>query len=72
MIYGIITYWMTDQPAEFDRFMIFITVIVQTALVGQALGLVIGAATELEVNGVNLCIPVNERLLRMFARSTFF
>ncbi|VDK81085.1 unnamed protein product [Dibothriocephalus latus] len=49
LIYGIIVYWMTDQPAEFSRFMIFLVVCVQTALVGQSLGLVIGAATELEV-----------------------
>uniref|UniRef100_A0A183S993 ABC2_membrane domain-containing protein n=1 Tax=Schistocephalus solidus TaxID=70667 RepID=A0A183S993_SCHSO len=49
LIYGIIVYWMTDQPAEFARFMIFLVVCVQTALVGQSLGLVIGAATDLEV-----------------------
>uniref|UniRef100_A0A5K3EHP8 ABC2_membrane domain-containing protein n=4 Tax=Mesocestoides corti TaxID=53468 RepID=A0A5K3EHP8_MESCO len=49
LIYGVIVYFLTDQPKDFDRFMIFLTILVLTALVGQAHGLLIGAATELEV-----------------------
>ncbi len=48
-IYGIIVYFLTDQPVDFDRFMVFLTMLILTALVGQAQGLLIGAATELEV-----------------------
>lgn len=44
-----IGYFMTDQPLEFNRFMIFLTMLVLTAFVAQAQGLLIGAATDLEV-----------------------
>ncbi|KAL5104444.1 ATP-binding cassette sub-family G member 1 [Taenia crassiceps] len=50
IIYGMIGYFMTDQPLEFNRFMIFLTMLVLTAFVAQAQGLLIGAATDLEVS----------------------
>ena len=31
-IYGVIVYWMTDQPAEFGRFMMFLTLLVLVSL----------------------------------------
>lgn len=40
---------MTDQPSDFGRFMIFLTMLVLTALVAQAQGLLIGASTDFEV-----------------------
>ncbi|VUZ51605.1 unnamed protein product [Hymenolepis diminuta] len=49
-IYGMIVYFMTDQPSDFSRFMIFLTMLVLTALVAQAQGLLIGASTDLEVS----------------------
>eukprot|EP00108_Taenia_solium_P011211 TsM_000319100 transcript=TsM_000319100 gene=TsM_000319100 len=50
IIYGMIGYFMTDQPLEFNRFMIFLTMLVLTAFVAQSQGLLIGAATDLEVS----------------------
>ncbi|EUB58785.1 ATP-binding cassette sub-family G member [Echinococcus granulosus] len=50
IIYGMIGYFMTDQPLEFNRFMIFLTMLVLTAFVAQAQGLLIGASTDLEVS----------------------
>ncbi|KAM7537773.1 hypothetical protein Aperf_G00000078476 [Anoplocephala perfoliata] len=49
-IYGVIVYFMTDQPSDFGRFMNFLTTLVLTALVAQAQGLLIGASTDLEVS----------------------
>ncbi|VDK38287.1 unnamed protein product [Taenia asiatica] len=45
-----IGYFMTDQPLEFNRFMIFLTMLVLTAFVAQSQGLLIGASTDLEVS----------------------
>ncbi|VDO08435.1 unnamed protein product [Rodentolepis nana] len=45
-----IVYFLTDQPSDFSRFMVFLTMLVLTALVAQAQGLLIGASTDLEVS----------------------
>ncbi|XP_034826769.1 ATP-binding cassette sub-family G member 4 [Maniola hyperantus] len=60
-VYVIIVYFMTGQPMQTDRVLMFTTINILTALVAQSLGLLIGAAMKVETGvylGPVTTIPV--------------
>ncbi|XP_011496456.1 PREDICTED: ATP-binding cassette sub-family G member 4 [Ceratosolen solmsi marchali] len=46
--YVIIVYFMTSQPLETDRFLMYLNICILTSLVAQSIGLLIGAAMSVE------------------------
>lgn len=48
--YVMIVYFMTSQPMDVERFMMYLTICILTSLVSQSIGLLIGAAMSVEVS----------------------
>lgn len=60
-VYVVIVYYMTGQPMQTDRLLMFTMINILTALVAQSLGLLIGAAMKIEAGvyiGPVTTIPV--------------
>uniref|UniRef100_A0A6A7G821 ATP-binding cassette sub-family G member 4-like n=1 Tax=Hirondellea gigas TaxID=1518452 RepID=A0A6A7G821_9CRUS len=48
LLYVVLVYFMTGQPLEVHRFLMFTTMCIMTSLVAQSLGLAIGAAMNIQ------------------------
>lgn len=57
-VYIVITYVLTDQPGDVFRVALFCVVIFLTALVGQSIGLAVGASLSIKVVQKNQSLKV--------------
>ena len=61
-----IVYFMTAQPLEMERFLMYLNICILTSLVAQSIGLLIGAAMSVEVNEKFIFIFLNLTNLTIF------
>lgn len=50
--YVMIVYFITSQPLEVERFLMYLNICILTSLVAQSIGLLIGAAMSVEVMSI--------------------
>lgn len=50
--YVMIVYFITSQPLEMERFLMYLSICILTSLVAQSTGLLIGAAMSVEVKSI--------------------
>lgn len=64
--YVMIVYFITSQPLEIERFLMYLNICILTSLVAQSIGLLIGAAMSVEV------MPVINKVYHYPIKTTFF
>lgn len=50
VVYLVTVYFMTEQPAEWGRLLMILAVSIANSLVAQAVGLLVGAAADVQVS----------------------
>lgn len=54
-----IVYFITSQPLETERFLMYLNICILTSLVAQSIGLLIGAAMSVEVKSIKYIFKEN-------------
>lgn len=54
-----IVYFITSQPLETERFLMYLNICILTSLVAQSIGLLIGAAMSVEVTSIKYIFKEN-------------
>lgn len=65
LIYVLVTYFMTKQPTESFRLLLFLVMCVLVSLVAQSFGLFIGASMSIKVSK---CVIAGDSVLKTFFR----
>jgi len=67
--YVMIVYFITSQPLETERFLMYLNICILTSLVSQSIGLLIGAAMSVEVMSIiktPQSIPLSLRTISLY------
>lgn len=63
--YVMIVYFMTSQPLEAYRFLMYLNICILTALVSQSIGLLIGAGLSVEVKQNSFNIKNEKKIMNL-------